>query len=91
MIIGNQIDPAVLMASREVGHVYCGWQHHSTGFQRGVHDIENEMVFRSNPGFIFHDSRGFEAGGHSEFDKVNDFIVRRSQEKRLSDRIHVIW
>ncbi|KAG2752886.1 hypothetical protein P692DRAFT_201742300, partial [Suillus brevipes Sb2] len=72
---GKKIDPAVLMASRE----------------RGVHDIENEMVFRSNPGFIFHDSRGFEAGGHSEFDKVNDFIVRRSQEKRLSDRIHVIW
>ncbi|KAG2113747.1 uncharacterized protein F5147DRAFT_570991 [Suillus discolor] len=30
---------------------------------RGLHDIENETVFRSNPGFVFHDSRGFEAGG----------------------------
>ncbi|KAG2037938.1 hypothetical protein BDR03DRAFT_1091537 [Suillus americanus] len=69
------IDLAVLMASRE----------------RGVHDIENEMVFRNNPGFVFHDSRGFEAGGHSEFDKVKAFIASRSKERSLSDRIHIIW
>ncbi|KAG0701975.1 hypothetical protein DFH29DRAFT_924062 [Suillus ampliporus] len=25
---------------------------------RGEHDIENEMVFQSNPGFVFHDSCG---------------------------------
>jgi hypothetical protein len=56
-----------------------------------VHDIENEMVFRSNPGFVFHDSRGFEAGGQFEFNKVKAFISRRSKEKHLSDRIHVIW
>ncbi|KAG1840667.1 hypothetical protein C8R48DRAFT_788957 [Suillus tomentosus] len=73
---GEKIDPAVLMASRE----------------RGVHDIENEMVFRSNPGFVFHDSRGFEAGGQSEFDKVKAFITRRSNERLgLRNRIHVIW
>ncbi|KAG2336027.1 hypothetical protein BDR05DRAFT_942433, partial [Suillus weaverae] len=24
--------------------------------QRGNHDIANEMVFKSNPGFVFHDS-----------------------------------
>ncbi|KAG2117673.1 GTP-binding protein [Suillus cothurnatus] len=59
--------------------------------QRGLHDIENEMVFQNNPGFVFHDSRGFEAGGQPEFDKVKAFIARRSKEKRLSDRIHVIW
>ncbi|KIK37747.1 hypothetical protein CY34DRAFT_92234 [Suillus luteus UH-Slu-Lm8-n1] len=75
---GEKIDPAVLMASREVG-------------RRGLHDIENEMVFRSNPGFVFHDSRGFEAGGHSEFDKVKAFIASRSKKGRLSDQIHVIW
>ncbi|KAG2075919.1 hypothetical protein BDR04DRAFT_1046251 [Suillus decipiens] len=62
----HQIDPAVLKASRE----------------RGEHDIENEMVFRSNPGFIFHDSRGFEAGGESEFNKVN---ARRSKETKLKE------
>ncbi|KAG1882441.1 hypothetical protein F4604DRAFT_1953459 [Suillus subluteus] len=72
---GEKIDSTVLMASRE----------------RGVHDIENEMVFRNNPGFIFHDSRGFEAGGQPEFDKVQAFIASRSKEKRLKDRIHVIW
>ncbi|KAG1885410.1 hypothetical protein F4604DRAFT_1726037 [Suillus subluteus] len=38
--------------------------------ERGLHDIDNEMVFRSNPRYVFHDSRGFEAGGHSEFDQV---------------------
>ncbi|KAG2037986.1 hypothetical protein BDR03DRAFT_862964 [Suillus americanus] len=59
--------------------------------QRGVHDIENEMMFRNNPGFVFHDSRGFEAGGLSEFDKVKAFIARRSKKINLSDRIHVIW
>ncbi|KAG2131590.1 GTP-binding protein [Suillus bovinus] len=72
---GEKIDPTVLMASRE----------------RGEHEIENELVFRNNPGFIFHDSRGFEAGGESEFDMVKAFIARRSKETRLKDRLHVIW
>ncbi|KAG2752934.1 hypothetical protein P692DRAFT_20292533 [Suillus brevipes Sb2] len=57
--------------------------------ERGVHDIENEMVFQSNQGFVFHDSRGFEAGGHSEFDMVKAFIARCSKGGCLS--IHVIW
>ncbi|KAG1719690.1 hypothetical protein EDB19DRAFT_1918619 [Suillus lakei] len=72
---GQKIDPTILMASRE----------------RGLHDIENEMVFRTNPRFIFHDSRGFEAGGRSEFDKVQAFIASRSKRRELKDRIHVIW
>ncbi|KIK31912.1 hypothetical protein CY34DRAFT_102517 [Suillus luteus UH-Slu-Lm8-n1] len=72
---GELIDPALLKASRE----------------RGLHDIENEMVFRSNPGFVFHDSRGFEAGGESEFDKVKAFIASRSKEAKLKDQLHVIW
>ncbi|KAG1744538.1 uncharacterized protein EDB91DRAFT_188335 [Suillus paluster] len=72
---GEKIDPAVVMASRE----------------RGEHDIENEMVFRSNPGFIFHDSRGFEAGGQSEFNTVKAFIADRSKRTSLKDRLHVIW
>jgi hypothetical protein len=61
------------------------------GLQRGLHDIENEMVFRSNPGFVFHDSRGFEAGGNFEFDKMKEFIAGRSKETNLKDRIHAIW
>ncbi|KAG2038266.1 era-like GTP-binding protein [Suillus americanus] len=72
---GKKIDPTVLNASRE----------------RGLHDIENEMVFQSNPGFVFHDSRGFEAGGESEFNKVKAFIAARSKETKLRNQLHVIW
>jgi hypothetical protein len=73
-----------------VAAAFC-WQHDLTYSQRGLHDIENEMVFRSNPGFVFHDSRGFEAGGDSEFDKVKAFIADRSKETDLKNRIHAIW
>jgi len=59
--------------------------------QRGLHDIENAMVFRSNPGFIFHDSRGFEAGGTAELDAVKAFIGRRAKERSLRDQLHAIW
>ncbi|KAG2746347.1 hypothetical protein P692DRAFT_201867854 [Suillus brevipes Sb2] len=72
---GEKIDATVLMASTE----------------RGEHDIENEMVFESNPGFIFHDSRGFEAGGESEFNKVKAFITSRSKEVKLKNQLHAIW
>ncbi|KAG2335633.1 hypothetical protein BDR05DRAFT_1006609 [Suillus weaverae] len=72
---GKKIDPALLKASRD----------------RGEHDIENEMVFQSNPGFVFHDSRGFEAGGESEFDKVKAFIASRSKEPGLRYQLHAIW
>ncbi|KAG1782237.1 hypothetical protein EV702DRAFT_1275630 [Suillus placidus] len=72
---GEKIDPTVLMASTE----------------RGEHDIENEMVFRNNPGLVFHDSRGFEAGGESESDKMKAFIASRSKESTLKNQLHAIW
>ncbi|KAF9459243.1 hypothetical protein BDZ94DRAFT_1199801 [Collybia nuda] len=59
--------------------------------KRGFHDINNEMVFRSNPDFIFHDSRGFEAGGTDELQQVKDFVSRCSKEKGLANQLHVIW
>lgn len=59
--------------------------------QRGMHDIEHQMVFRSSPGFVFHDSRGFEAGGVDEIKKVKAFISERSKAKNLQDQVHVIW
>ena len=62
-----------------------------TSSQRGIHDIENEMVFKSNPGFVFHDSRGFEAGGDYELGIVKDFIAQRAREKRLNNQLHAIW
>ncbi|KAG2045970.1 hypothetical protein BDR06DRAFT_899966 [Suillus hirtellus] len=60
-------------------------------FQRGEHNIENEMVFKSSPGFVFHDSRGFEAGGESEFNMVKAFITCRSKETEITNQLHVIW
>ncbi|KAF9457306.1 hypothetical protein BDZ94DRAFT_1292467 [Collybia nuda] len=59
--------------------------------KRGMHDITNELIFRSSPGFIFHDSRGFEAGGVDELQKVKTFLSERSREKNLKNQVHVIW
>ncbi|KAG8938179.1 hypothetical protein FRC03_007540 [Tulasnella sp. 419] len=58
---------------------------------RGMHDIENEISYPSNPRFVFHDSRGFEAGSTDEMDKVRNFIAQRSAQRDLKDRLHVIW
>jgi hypothetical protein len=49
------------------------------------------MVFRSNQGFVFHDSRGFEAGSADELDDVKTFIKQRAKEKQLPQQIHAIW
>ncbi|KAG1806934.1 uncharacterized protein HD556DRAFT_1325340, partial [Suillus plorans] len=55
---------------------------YSAGKKRG------EMVFKSNPGFVFHDSRG---GGGSEFEKVKAFIEGRSEETKTDKQLHAIW
>ncbi|KAG6332251.1 hypothetical protein ID866_6838 [Astraeus odoratus] len=59
--------------------------------QRGCHDIRNEFVFRSNKGFVFHDSCGFEAGSEGEFNKMKEFVVECSSTPKLDKRIHAIW
>ncbi|KAF9457583.1 hypothetical protein BDZ94DRAFT_1175201 [Collybia nuda] len=58
---------------------------------RGEHDIGNEMVFRSNPTYIFHDSRGFEAGGVDEFRKVKAFVADSAKQLLLKHQVHAIW
>ncbi|KAG9308653.1 hypothetical protein JVU11DRAFT_11608 [Chiua virens] len=65
--------------------------HHLTCPKRGEHNIENKMVFRSNPGFVFHDSRGFEAGSVDEFNKMKDFVTERAKTRFLKKRVHAIW
>ncbi|KAJ7194949.1 hypothetical protein GGX14DRAFT_677729, partial [Mycena pura] len=59
--------------------------------QRGEHDIDNQMIFKSNPGFIFHDSRGFESGGLEETEKVKNFIKTRAASSTLAEQLHAIW
>ncbi|KAI5985049.1 hypothetical protein EDD15DRAFT_2176341 [Pisolithus albus] len=60
-------------------------------FQRGHHNIEHELVFSSNPGFVFHDSCGFEAGSAGQFDEMKNFVVDRAVTASLKRRIHAIW
>ncbi|KAG2067241.1 hypothetical protein BDR04DRAFT_1159412 [Suillus decipiens] len=72
---GNKIDVAIVTSS----------------IKRGNHDIKNEMIFRSNPGFVFHDSCGFEAGSADEFESMKTFISERAKATELEDRIHAIW
>ncbi|KAF7333927.1 GTP-binding protein [Mycena sanguinolenta] len=59
--------------------------------ERGEHNIENQLVFKSNRQFIFHDSRGFESGSADEIQKVKDFITARSATRKLSHQLHAIW
>ncbi|KAG1758363.1 hypothetical protein EDD22DRAFT_196711 [Suillus occidentalis] len=62
-----------------------------SSIERGNHDIKNAMVFRSNPGFVFHDSCGFELGFEGEFEDMKKFISERVHVTKLEERIHAIW
>ncbi|KAI5982231.1 hypothetical protein EDD15DRAFT_2378044 [Pisolithus albus] len=58
---------------------------------RGYHDIKHELVFRSNPGFVFHDSCGFEAGSTEQFEQMKEFVVNHATVKSVNERVHAIW
>jgi len=59
--------------------------------ERGHHNIEDELIFTNHKGYVFHDSRGFEAGSEDELKTVQEFVTRKSQGRRLKDRLHAIW
>jgi hypothetical protein len=48
-------------------------------------------MFRSNPRFVFHESRGFEVGGEDEFEKMKQFVSERASTRKLNEHIHAIW
>ncbi|KAF9511203.1 hypothetical protein BS47DRAFT_1395344 [Hydnum rufescens UP504] len=58
--------------------------------QRGAHRITDEITYASNPGFVFHDSGGFEAGADDEIKAVWNFIRKRSSGSP-SEQLHAIW
>ncbi|KAI6107136.1 hypothetical protein EDD16DRAFT_1476077 [Pisolithus croceorrhizus] len=58
---------------------------------RGYHNIEHELVFQSNPGYIFHDSSGFEAGSTQQFDGMKKFVISHAATNSLEKHIHAIW
>ncbi|KAI5993050.1 hypothetical protein F5J12DRAFT_897100 [Pisolithus orientalis] len=59
--------------------------------KRGYHNIEDELVFKSNMHFVFHDSCGFEAGSEAEFDRMKKFVTYHAKATKLERRIHAIW
>ncbi|KAG6822033.1 hypothetical protein H0H92_015591 [Tricholoma furcatifolium] len=58
---------------------------------RGEHNVYDEFIFKKNPGFIFHDSPGFEAGGEKELETVMSFIEEKAKSLEVMDQIHAIW
>ncbi|KAI6100088.1 GTP-binding protein [Pisolithus croceorrhizus] len=72
---GNEIDDVIVQGTLSRGH----------------HDITHELVFKSNPGFVFHDSCGFEAGSTEQFDQMRGFVVKHAATKTVNDRVHAIW
>ena len=58
--------------------------------QRGEHNIEYQITY-SGSNFIFHDSRGIEAGSEDELQLVKEFIQTREQHRELKNQLHVIW
>ncbi|KAF8558531.1 hypothetical protein OG21DRAFT_1519869 [Imleria badia] len=72
---GNKIDPSQVEGT----------------MGRGIHNIENEFIFRSNDKFVFHDSQGFEAGREDEFLTMKKFIADRAKTTFLKKRLHAIW
>ncbi|KAF8257267.1 hypothetical protein EI94DRAFT_1759526 [Lactarius quietus] len=58
---------------------------------RGEHEIDDELVFSNNPGYVFHDSMGIESGSIDELEILKDFIRRKCAERRLRDKLHAIW
>jgi septin family protein len=59
--------------------------------ERGEHDVETQIVYPTAKGFIFHDSRGFEAGAVDELQKVREFVSKRAKREQMKDQLHAIW
>jgi len=69
--------------------------------------IDYEITYPNNSRFVFHDSRGIEAGAESsshgteagggydpaEFcvEYIQKFIDDRARQKRIKDQLHAIW
>lgn len=61
--------------------------------------LEYEITYDSNPYFVFHDSRGIEAGAESDgcnhddltIEHIRAFIMDRARKPLLRDQLHAIW
>ena len=85
------VHPRSILESKQSPRLCIDMRYNTLMPQRGEHNIENQMVFKGNPGFIFHDSRGFEAGGDQELKLVQQFIEQRSKAGNVKEQLHAIW
>ena len=69
--------------------------------------IDYEITYPSSPRFVFHDSRGIEAGAESDchgmeageghdssklrMEHIQKFINDRAQKPHTKDQLHAIW
>ncbi len=69
--------------------------------------IDHEITYTNNPRFVFHDSRGIEAGAESDshgtgaggrhdssklrVEYIQKFIDDRTQQRHIEDQLHAIW
>ncbi len=69
--------------------------------------IDYEITYPNNPHFVFHDSRGIEAGAESNShgtevggghdpsklcaEYIQKFIKDRAQRRCIGDQLHAIW
>ncbi|KDQ15775.1 hypothetical protein BOTBODRAFT_31259 [Botryobasidium botryosum FD-172 SS1] len=58
---------------------------------RGEHNIEYSLRFPTSPGFVFHDSRGFESGAVEELELVREFIRKKATLGSVKNQLHAIW
>ncbi|EIW77745.1 hypothetical protein CONPUDRAFT_61870 [Coniophora puteana RWD-64-598 SS2] len=58
--------------------------------QRGQHDIKYQIMYPGSH-FIFHDSRGIEAGSADELRIIRDFLRERESQTLLENQLHAIW
>ncbi|KAF9059037.1 hypothetical protein BDP27DRAFT_1431904 [Rhodocollybia butyracea] len=59
--------------------------------ERGGSHIEYEITYPSDLDYVFHDSKGMEAGSEMELKILRDFIDGRRDRKFMKDQLHVIW
>ena len=64
-----------------------------TSCQRGEHIIDDELVFSSHTGYVFHysESCGRECLDELPLEELRNFIHRKCSEKQLENKLHAIW
>ncbi|KDQ19318.1 hypothetical protein BOTBODRAFT_27904 [Botryobasidium botryosum FD-172 SS1] len=86
---GNKVSVANLDSPLHLGGISN--QILSPSSLRGEHNIEYSLMFPSSPGFVFHDSRGFESGAVEELELVREFIQKKASLGSMKNQLHAIW